>query len=287
MPCLPIADRWVARAGVALGTLVEVRLRSSEATEARFAAAFAAIGHVHCRMNAHGHDSDLSRIARLAHRRVVAIDVQTFDVLRLARQLYDATGGRFDVTRGPRRMRGGTFDVVMLIAPRYVVARRAITLDLGGIAKGYAVDRAVDALRAAGATQGVVNAGGDLLVFGGAWLPLHLRDPRQPTRHLAIGHVRDAAAATSADYFRDGEPALFDRGTRRPHSHSSSVTVVAPSCALADALTKVVALDWRRAPTLLARFRAQAIHLAADRDVLYPHATVAAGTDHLRFAAAA
>ena len=287
MHCLPIADDWIARAGVALGTLIEVRLRSSEATEARFAAAFAAIGHVHRRMNAHSRDSDLLRISRLAHHRPVAIDAQTFAVLSLARRLYEATGGCFDVTRGPRRMRGGTFDVVTLIPPRHVAARRAITLDLGGIAKGYAVDRAVDALHMTGATQGVVNAGGDLRVFGGAWLPLHLRDPRVSTRHLAVGHVRDAAAATSADYFREGVPALFARGMRRPLTHSSSVTVVAPSCALADALTKVVALDWLRAPQLLARFNARAIRLALDEGVIRPYATHAAGSDCLRLPAAA
>jgi FAD:protein FMN transferase len=287
MPCLPIADDWVARAGVALGTLIEVRLRSSQATEARFAAAFTAIGHVHRRMSAHDRNSDLARISRLAHHRAVAIDPQTFAVLSLARRLHDATDGRFDVTRGPRRMRGATFDVVTLIAPRHVAARRPITLDLGGIAKGYAVDRAVDALQAAGATQGVVNAGGDLRVFGGAWLPLHLRDPRRATRHLAAGHLRNAAAATSADYFRAGAPALFDRGLRRPLTHSSSVTVIAPSCALADALTKVVALDWLRAPPLLARFDARAIRLVIDQGMLYPYATPAAGIDCLRLTAAA
>ena len=283
MPCLPIADAWVARASVALGTLVEVRLQSAEATEARFCAAFAAIAHVHCRMNAHDHASDLGHIERLAHRRAVAVDGWTFEVLQLARRLSDATDGRFDVTRGPRRARGGRFDAVMLIAPRHVRAQRPVRLDLGGIAKGYAVDRAVAALRAAGATQGVVNAGGDLRVFGGAWLPLHLRDPRQPTRHIAIGHICDTAAATSADYFRAGEPELFDRGMRRPRSNLSSVTVVAPSCALADALTKIVALDGRRAPALLARFRAEAIRLAVNRDGLCPFATAATGTDHLRF----
>jgi thiamine biosynthesis lipoprotein len=287
MQCSQSADPWVARAAIALGTFVEVRLRSSEASENRFAAAFAAIAKVQRRMSAHDDASDLARIARRAHRRPVAVDAQTFEVLSLALTLFHLSEGRFDITRGPRRVRGGTFDCVDLISPRHVTSRRPLSIDLGGLAKGYAVDRAVSALRASGVTQGVVNAGGDMRVFGAMWSSVRLRDPRNATHLLELGELRDSAVATSGDYFRGNGAALFGRGRGRPRAYASSVTVIAPTCALADALTKIVATDWRRAPRILARLRAQAIRLTADGDILCPYATAPVGGDRLRPAAPA
>jgi len=283
MPFSPSSDPWVVRASIALGTFVEVRLRSAEATEARFAAAFAAIAHVHRRMNAHDNDSDLGRISRRGHHRAVAVDACTFDVLQTAQRLFRLSDGRFDVTCGPRRSRGGTFDAITLVAPRHVGTGRPVALDLGGIAKGYAVDRGIVALRNTGATSGMVNAGGDLRVFGDAWTPLHLRDPRIPTKRLAVGEIRDVAVATSSDYFRSAPEILFERGSARPRPYASSITVVAPSCALADALTKLVALNWRRAAPLLSRLDAVAIRLTTDRHVLRSSTTASRETDRLRF----
>lgn len=282
MPFSSSNDPWTTRACIALGTFVEVRLRSAEATEARFAAAFAAIMRVHRRMNAHDRDSDLARISKRAHRRAVAVDAWTFGVLQLAQRLFGASAGRFDATCGLQRRRGGTFDNVLLIPPRYVRTRRPVALDLGGIAKGYAVDRGIEALRDTGATRGMVNAGGDLRVFGSQWTPLHLRDPRHPAERLLVGEIRDLAVATSADYFRDAPRVLLERDSARLRTYASSVTVIAPCCALADALTKVVAMDWRRAPALLSRFGGQALGLFADGDSLRSYHTVASNRDGFR-----
>ena len=266
MPCCPRPEPWVVRAQPWLGTLVEVALTPADASEARFAAAFAVIGHVHRRMSAHDPASDLARIARFAHRRPVRVDRETAAVLRLALRLARATAGAFDVTVGPakaRRTAAAGMAALHLDRGRRVRTDTALALDLGGIAKGHAVDRAVEALRRSGAAAGIVNAGGDLRAFGAErWTPVRVRLPGASTIAAPLFELRDAASATSSDAFRGRNRALFDPLRRRHRPYPGSVTVVAPSCAVADALTKIVALRPGRAPRLLARLRADAFRIA-------------------------
>ena len=127
-----------------------------------------------------------------------------------------------------------------------------VRLDLGGIAKGYAVDRGVAALLARGCRAGYVNAGGDLRVFGALELPVVLRDEQR-------GGVRpfctlsDGALATS-HFAASSRSTLF--ATRRAGGADSAerhVSVAAPTCLMADALTKVVAAAGRTDHPLLAR----------------------------------
>jgi FAD:protein FMN transferase len=278
MPCFPLPERWTARAQPWLGTLVEVALPADEASEARFAAAFAAIADVHRCMRpprrARGESrarplpvtgpSDLERILRFAHRRPVRVDRETLVVLRLARRLAAASRGRFDVgvPHGQHRHRAG-LEALRLTSAGRVRTSVPTALDLGGIAKGHAVDLAVRALRLAGARAGLVNAGGDLRVFGSArWLPVRVRLPGQPDVAVPLFELHEGAAATSADDYRDGRRALLDGRRQRLRSFPGSVTVVAPSCVLADALTKLVALMPVSAPRLLRRFGADAFRIA-------------------------
>ena len=293
----PTPDRWTARAEVWLGTLVEIALPADEATDPRFAAGFAAIAHVHRTLSAHDPASDLGRIARDAHRRPVIVDRETYAVLEFALRLSTATRGRFDVTVAPvlaragalpmqasgRRARCGRMHALHLEPDGRMRADRPVALDLGGIAKGHAVDCAVAALRDTGVRAGRVNAGGDLRAFGcGDWTPVHVRHPAHPTVAVALCDVSDAAVATSGDYFRVGGGALVDPRTRRVRRYGASVTVVAPTCMVADALTKIVALDPARAPTILRRFGAEAFRLDADAAELHATTTCAASTSHLR-----
>jgi thiamine biosynthesis lipoprotein len=260
MRCCPHPDRWIARAQVWLGTLVEIALPPACASDERFAAAFAAIAHVHRVMSAHDTRSDLARIARDAHRATVVVDGETYAVLRLAQALHRESGGAFDVTTPPH-----VGMATLRLEPAHRVWTTAPTaIDLGGIAKGHAVDCAVDALRAADARAGRVNAGGDLRVFGDdAWLPIRVRHPRDPAWTLPLFDLRDSAVATSADYFRDGRAGLTDPRARASPGFATSITVTAPTCALADALTKIVALCPRESAAMLTRHRAHAFTLAA------------------------
>jgi thiamine biosynthesis lipoprotein len=123
-----------------------------------------------------------------------------------------------------------------------------LRLDLGGIAKGFAVDQAVRSLKRAGVAWGLVNAGGDLRAFGSRAWPIHVRHPAAPGQLIAVGTLREGAVATSAPYFSErmqgGQPtsALFDPTTERSIVAPISATVFARTCLFADALTKAVLL---------------------------------------------
>ncbi len=121
-----------------------------------------------------------------------------------------------------------------------------MAIDLGGIAKGYAVDRAVAALRAHGIERGLVNAGGDLYAVGrsedGDPWRVGIRHPEDPRRLLGELAIEDAAVATSGDYERAFRHAgrtfhhLLDPRTAAPREAAPhSVSVQAASCLEADA----------------------------------------------------
>jgi thiamine biosynthesis lipoprotein len=137
--------------------------------------------------------------------------------------------------------------------------RRRVQIDLGGIAKGFAVDRAVEALQKSGVKNGIVNAGGDARVFGHQMHEFHLRRPACPTIAAGIVRLRDRAIATSATYF--SRAALVDHNTRRGLQSEISVTVAAADCMTADALTKVVFVLNEKAAPILQKFRADALIL--------------------------
>jgi thiamine biosynthesis lipoprotein len=127
----------------------------------------------------------------------------------------------------------------------------AIWFDLGGVAKGYAVDSAVRVLQEAGVKAGIVNAGGDLRSFGshprrGYW-KIGVQDPDDPQELAGVLEVKDAAVATSGDYQRyfdkDGVRYhhILDPFTGYPaHAGLRGTTVIAPDCATADALATAV-----------------------------------------------
>ena len=264
MHCCPPEPAWVRRAQVWLGTLVEVALPQDEATAVRFDAAFAEVARVHRLMHPNARGSDLRRIARRAHRRAVRVDPRTFDVLQLAQALWRDSAGAFDPSLPARG--GADFGSLELRSRgRRVRTLAPLHLDLGGIAKGHAVDLAVAALRAKGCRRGVVNAGGDLRCLGDHdWHPVRVRLPHDPAQAPALLEVRGAAVATSADTHRRPGGGLRDGrrlGHRRPCAHDGSVTVIAPSCAVADALTKLVALQPQRATRWLNRHRAHALRI--------------------------
>jgi thiamine biosynthesis lipoprotein len=140
---------------------------------------------------------------------------------------------------------------------------RDAAIDLGGIAKGYGVDRAADALRHQGIARGIVNVGGDLYAIGrsedGDPWRVGIRSPTDPDGLMGTLEVADAAVATSGDYERFFEYRgrrfhhLLDPETAAPRvSAAHSVTVRAASCIDADAAaTAVFGLDQTDAARLL------------------------------------
>jgi thiamine biosynthesis lipoprotein len=147
-----------------------------------------------------------------------------------------------------------------------------VIVDLGGIAKGFAVDRAVEALRRCGVSSGFVNAGGDLRVFGDGARHALVRHPSSPGPLLPAFELCEETFATSAPYFSlrrwRGRTVshLVDPRTRRSFTSAVSVSVRASACSLADALTKVVFAAEDAAPVLEA-FGARALVVSGCRRV--------------------
>jgi FAD:protein FMN transferase len=251
-------SRDARRARPALGTLVEMRVPDTADAPAAFESAFAAVGRVHRLMSRQEADSDVSRLNRAAPGALMAIDGWTFQVLQRAKALHAASRGLFDCAAAPG-LDGSLADLELPDECR-VRLRQPLAISLDGIAKGYAVDRAVEALRLAGASAGVVNAGGDLRVFGDEPQAIHVRHPRNPGSLVLIGAVREAAVATSGRYF--GNSSLVDPRTRRARASAWSATVVARDCTTADALTK---------PCLLDRGGARELTAACDACVVLLH----------------
>ncbi len=220
------------RARPLLGTLVEVGIaRVAPACDAlaAVAAAFAAIARVDAAMSRQRAGSDLARLNAAAAGVCIPVAPDTRAVLALAAQLHRDTQGAFDASGGTAH--GDAGFVVDGDAAQRTHARVVLSLD--GIAKGYAVDRAIAALRTAGCDAGWANAGGDLRVFGDVTLPVTLRIGGS-TR---VVDVRDAALATS-----DFGPVRTRRGAqrvRRGRDDCVGATVLARECVVADALTKV------------------------------------------------
>ena len=233
------------RARPLLGTLVEVGL-DADTDPLAFDAAFDAVSKVQSCMSRFEAGSDLARFHALSVDDTITVDESTAEVLRAALALHADSQGLFDVALGSAH-RGWT-----CTDRRLTRLDAGVRLDLGGIAKGYAVDRAVSALQHTGCKAGWVNAGGDLRVFGDIELPISLRDEVRGGAS-PFGRLSDGALATSHFGSHARSVAWSVSGSCKAH-----VTVVAPRCLWADALTKVVALSGDPQHPLLARHDARA-----------------------------
>ena len=259
-----------------LGTFVEVECDTLPAIDA----AFVAIAQVHQLMSAHAPDSELSQINCSGHRQSVSVSAPTAEVLRRAQRWAELSGGAFDVARagGESLARGALAlhpgqpaldpDVdwtAIKLEGDTVRLERAACLNLGGIAKGYAVDLAIAALRDAGAAKGLINAGGDLRGFGDRAYSIAIPDPqsRQP---LVMTSVENAALATSAGLPDASERLDFGHLPRSARDWIS-VTVRAPNACDADALTKIVWALGHGAEELLRDHQAEAIVIDGARQI--------------------
>lgn len=274
------------RARPLLGTLVEIGARGASipALDDAIERAFAAVQTIHALMSYHDPASDVSRLNR-AGADCIAVHPHTWAVLALAREVAAASDGRFDVSIAPELVRhgylprhaglaqpapGANWQHIALLPGHRVQLARPLQLDLGGIAKGYAVDCAIHVLQQAGMNAGRVNAGGDLRRFGEAAETIHVRHPHAATCLLPLCRLEDGAVATSATYYsarpRDGHTVspLIDAATRKPCTGGRSVSVLAARCAVADALTKVVYANPEAALPALRHFGAHAVVLDAD-----------------------
>lgn len=239
----------IRRAKPLLGTIVELSLLSSshaeDALASLIARSFQRISEIQRAMSFFDSSSDVSRLNNSSLNQRVPVFPETAQLLKLASELYRESEGAFDVMYQGRQQFP---DVEIIFHETGHVSRTApAKVDLGGIAKGYAVDEAARILQADGQTSGVINAGGDLRFFGPEKFPLSIRSPYNDGRYFNLGAFSECAVATS----------LFYRG-----SEPSSISVLAPACVLADSLTKVVfGLDPMRRDAVLSKYGASYLEI--------------------------
>lgn len=227
-------------------------------------------------------DSEISRVNREADERAVKVSKSTYEVLQRSVEFSEMTGGAFDITVGPlvalfrnakenkvapseeqiaqARSKVG-FEKLKLDSENKTVqfSDNGMLLDLGGIAKGYAIDKAIEAAQRSGAIGAMVDIGGDVRCFGlppkgkDHWL-IGLQDPNSAIQGIGGGElqlvlkVTNAAVATSGDYqqfvFIEGKrySHIMDRGTGTSAEGLSSVTIIADNATDADALATSVSV---------------------------------------------
>jgi thiamine biosynthesis lipoprotein len=273
-------DASIKRSRPLLGTYVAIAVAGlSEADAVRaIERGFAAIADIHRLMSFHEADSDVSRVNRAAAGETIAVDPRTFTVLQQAADLAADSGGIFDITVAAELVAWGflpvpgaarapdpnaTYQDIELIPSGHVRLARPLWVDLGGIAKGYAVDRALQAMGLPSNIQCSVNAGGDLRVSGPDAERVLLRAPADGDA-VPVLEIENASVASSSGRDRLRQVSGRDVG---PHLDGASrhgvgtqdfVSVVAEDCMVADALTKIVLTEGSRADDILKRHDATA-----------------------------
>jgi thiamine biosynthesis lipoprotein len=251
-----------SRLRIGMGTIIAIEAQADTAQDALagIESAFAVIAQIEKLMHPTRTGSDLLAI-RGTLGLPVALHAWTWEVLALSNRLNQASKGAFDPCLPSAAGRLGDLEFVL---PHSVIPHRPLHIDLGGIAKGYAVDRALMALRAAGCHAGLVNAGGDLAVFGDCIHSVVVRGSRTGD---CVVELKDAALATSevCGAAKPAEHRGYYHGADRREIRSGSVTVSAANAAIADALTKcLLAANGQSSEALLETFGARLVACAID-----------------------
>jgi thiamine biosynthesis lipoprotein len=256
-----------------MGTVIEITLVADNEENANKASlqAFQEIKRIETLMSPWLDLSDVTRINRSAGKEWVKVSPETMEVIKKAQEISELSEGGFDITVGPlielwRKARRekippsieevkGKLDLVnfknieMDRDGKVFLKKKGMAIDLGGIAKGYAVDRAFDLLKSHGYKNLIVNAGGDLRVGGlknnQPW-SIGIQNPRESSKILARISVSDIAIATSGDY----EKYFIYQGKRYHHilnprdgfpaEGCQSVTILFRDGMTADALATAV-----------------------------------------------
>ena len=267
------------------------RARLAEAADA----AFDEIDRLDRQMSNYSDASELTYINRNAAHQDVIVEKELFDLLKLSIDYSKTTDGTFDITVGPLMKAWGFFDnkgrvpeagelksVMARVGFKHVVLndrthtirfdREGVELDLGGIAKGYAVDRAAEILRASGVTSAFITSGSSSICAIGAppgqksWR-VEVNDPLDRSHKLEAIDLKDRSISTSGCHEKTFESGgktychIMDPRIGRPIEGLLSATIITPSGVEAEALSKalmVMGVEKARA-FLKARPQARAI----------------------------
>jgi FAD:protein FMN transferase len=227
-------ERPMVRTWPLMGTVLQISAWDADTARALAAmeAAHAAVSRVDSLMSADQAGSEVSAVNRRAGTdSATKLSLWTAEMLESALAIAAASGGAVGVDGGGRQLR---FDRA---TRRASLPGRGMRLDLGRIAKGFAVDRARDALRASGIGRAVVDMGGSFAVLGAApmgprW-SVALENPFEPGEVFAAVQLDSGAAATV------GDPAILGASFQPAHG-IASVSVIAPNAVLAVALSRAL-----------------------------------------------
>lgn len=268
----PAGAEWHSRAEAIMGTEVRVELWHEDAASAR-AAIGAVMDEMHridALMSPYKSDSELSRINRDAAQQPVVISQEMFDLIARSLEFSKLSGGAFDITFSSvgylydyrehikpsdveiaKALPGVNYRHLQLDRKRRTIhfARNGVRIDLGGIAKGHAVDNCIALLKKRGITNAIVTAGGDSRLLGdrrGRPWKVGIRDPRQRDDVVMVLPLVDVAISTSGDYERyfetDGvrHHHIINPKTGKSASGVRSVTIIGPDGVTTEGLTKSV-----------------------------------------------
>ena len=261
---------------ITMGTIARIMVTAENAQQANEAidAAFDKIFQVDELMSDYDPNSQLSQVNQNAFDSPITVDEALFEVLAAARSYSSTSDGAFDVTIGPvvqlwrnakednttptpeaiakAKEAVGHENLILDTENRTVqFAKDGMSLDLGGIAKGYAIDKAVEVLQNAGVKGAMVDIGGDLRCFGTPangkqhWF-IGLQDPKNEEGILLKLNMDEMAVATSGDYRRfvmiDDQKYshIVNPATADSAADLSSVTLIATTAMAADALATAV-----------------------------------------------
>jgi thiamine biosynthesis lipoprotein len=272
----PAKDQKFVFSNTAMGTMVSVFFWAPDEAKARAAAdgVFAEMKRLDAVMTTWTETSEVSKVNLAAGKKPVPVSDETFAVIARAQDVAKRTNGIFDITVGSfkglwkfdqdmdgtlpdpaeikKRLASVGYKHLVLNAKAKTVFinKAGVSITLGGIAKGFAVDRCADMLKKQGFANFMIQAGGDMYIAGDKggvpWI-VAIRDPRGPSdSHFANAPVKDHSFSTSGDYERgfvkDGVRYhhILDPRTGRPAHKSRSVTVRAADAFTADAWSKVL-----------------------------------------------
>jgi len=266
----PARAAWLERHEAIMGTNIDVEVWHDDAARGN-AAIDAVIGEMHridLLMSHYKPESQLSQINQRAFKEPVVVDKELFDLIKLSLHFSQITEGAFDITYASvgylydyrqhikptegqitKALPGVNYRQLILDEKAHSVrfARDGMRIDLGGIAKGYAVDRGIALLQERGVQHAVVTAGGDTRIigdrFGRPWV-VGIRHPDDKSKIVTRIPLVDTAMSTSGDYER-----YFDENGVRYHhiidpktGHSASkvrsATILGPTAVQTDGLSK-------------------------------------------------
>ena len=240
-----------------LGTYVEISI-SADASDERLittsSLAFDAIYHIESLMSFHNINSELSKINQVAFKNGCDISPETETVLSMCLKLSQMSNGIFDICIAPHLVNqnllpqhGFDYDKEssyqdIILSKNHVKFLKALLIDVGGIAKGYAVDQAMNVIKQqlkGCLVDTIVNAGGDLCMYNWRDKYIEVAQSKQATKTIKM---QAPAIATSGSYYLEGKSAIINPLNNKTVDLKSSISVFANSCMLADGLTKVAAI---------------------------------------------